>query len=103
MAVIYKYRIHEVGEPVELKIKGFCEVVHFGIDGNKNLCLWAMVSPEQKEEMWTYLVVATGQEFNISKWCHLATIVDGQYVWHLLRPTDQQDHLSYINHDNSHP
>lgn len=89
MASIYKYPIPEAGEPFELRIKGFCEVVHAGVDGNGVPCIWALVMPEKQEEAWTFLLVATGQEFDIKKWCHLATFMRGPFVWHLLRPVAQ--------------
>jgi hypothetical protein len=88
MATIYKYPIPKASEPFELKIKGFCEVVHVGIDGNDTPCLWAIVNPNMPEESWKYLIVATGQEFDVGKWCHVKTFQQGQFVWHLLRPLD---------------
>lgn len=86
MATIYKYPIPLATEPVEMKINGFCEVVHAGIDGNGVPCLWALVVPGKQEEAWTFLVVATGQEFDLHKWSHVTTFMQGGLVWHLLRP-----------------
>jgi hypothetical protein len=88
MAFIYKYPIPQAGEPVEIKINGFCEVVHAGVDGNNSPCLWALVVPGKPEEAWTFLLVATGQEFDTKKWCHLTSFMTGPFVWHLLRPSD---------------
>lgn len=86
MATIYKYPIPNVSEQFELKVKGFCEVVHAGIDGNGTPCIWMLVMPDKPEETWTYLVVATGEKFDTLKWCHLRTFQQGALVWHLLRP-----------------
>lgn len=92
MASIYKYQIPEAGKPFEVKIKGFCEVVHAGVDGRGLPCLWALVMPEQAEETWTFMLAATGQEFKSGQWCHLMTFHQGALVWHLLRPADQWSH-----------
>jgi len=91
MAVIYKYPFPKAGEPTELKIRGFCEVVHAGIDGNGLPCLWALVMPEKEEETWTYMIVGTGQEFDIKQWCHLKTFTKDIFVFHLLGRVDQWD------------
>lgn len=88
MAVIYKYPIPRVSEPFELKIKGFCEVVDAGVDGNGQPCIWALVTPDNLEETWTFCVVATGESFDTSQWSHLKTFNQGALVWHLLRPVD---------------
>jgi hypothetical protein len=89
MATIYKYPIPRASEPFELKIKGFCEIVHVGLDGNDAPCIWAIVNPNQPEETWKYCIVATGEEFDVGKWCHISTFMQGPLVWHLLRPVDQ--------------
>lgn len=88
MAVIYKYPIPRVSEPFELKIKGFCEVVNAGVDGNGQPCIWALVTPDNLEETWKFRIVATGESFDTSQWSHLKTFMQGPLVWHLLRPVD---------------
>lgn len=90
MAVIYKFPIPEAGKPFDLKIKGFCEVTHVGADGNGLPCIWALVVPEREEETWTFMIVATGQEFDGQQWSfvqsfHQASAL-GLLTWHLLRP-----------------
>jgi hypothetical protein len=89
MARIYKYPVPEVGTPFDVNVNGFCEVVHVGIDGNGTPCIWMLVMPEKPEEAWTYIVVATGEEFDTTKWCFIRTFQQGPLVWHLLRPVNQ--------------
>jgi hypothetical protein len=93
MAVIYKYPIPEPGKPFDVKIKGFCEVVHAGTDPLGQACFWALVMPDQPEEAWTFLLVATGEEFESAKWCHLVSFQHQSMMWHLLRPIEWKDNL----------
>lgn len=94
MASIYKYPIPVAAEPFEVKIKGFCEVAHVGIDGNNAPCIWAIVAPAGVEETWTFLIVPTGMDFDIGKWSHVSTFMQGSLVWHLLRPTGDWNRVS---------
>lgn len=93
MARIYKYPMPEAGKPFDLKINGFCEVAHVGLDGNGTPCLWAIVTPEKPEETWTYLVLATGEEFDTTEWCFIRSFQQssslGLLTWHLFRPVGQ--------------
>jgi hypothetical protein len=93
MAVIYKYPIPSAGEPFDLKIKGFCEVTHVGVDGAGVPCIWALVVPERDEETWTFMIIATGQEFDARKWSFVQSFQQasalGMLTWHLLRPAEQ--------------
>lgn len=89
MATICKYPMPEVGKPFDLKINGFCEVVHAGIDDGGFPCIWAIVAPDKPEETWTYLTVATGTEFDTTEWCFIRSFHFGGFLWHLLRPVSQ--------------
>ena len=95
MATIFKYPLPMNCEPFELKIKGFCEVVHTGIDGNGQQCLWALVRPESMEESWTYKIVPTGGDFDMKDWSYVSTFMAGPFVWHLLRPTEDWGRQGY--------
>lgn len=88
MAKIFKYLIPNASEPFELRIRGFQEVVHAGEDGHGDPCIWVQVNPNLPEEPWTFMLAATGQEFDADKWCHLKSFVQPEkgLVWHLLRP-----------------
>lgn len=79
----------EAGKPFDLKINGFCEVVHAGLDGGGTPCLWMLVTPDKPEETWTYLVVTTGEEFDTKDWCHIKSFPMGALMWHVLRPAGQ--------------
>ena len=105
MANIFKYKIPSASEPFELRIRGFQEVVHVGEDGVGTPCIWAQVNPSLPEEPWTFMLAATGQEFDTEKWCHVKSFVQGNgLVWHLLRPyqiavphaDDQTSTLVYV-------
>jgi len=87
MAQIDKHTIPATGESFELRIAGFQDIVHVGEDGQGFPCIWAQVNPNQPEESWTFMLVATGQEFDADKWCHVRSFVQANaVVWHLLRP-----------------
>lgn len=86
MANIFKYKI-PVAQPFELRIPGFQDVVHVGEDGQGDACIWAQVNPSLPEEAWTFSLVATGQQFDADKWCHVKSFVQRSgLVWHLMRP-----------------
>jgi hypothetical protein len=89
MATIYKYPIPTATEPFEVKIKGFQEVVHAGLDANNQPCLWAVVDPGMPEEAWTFMLVATGQDFDSTKWVHIKSFDLKGFIWHLVRPLQQ--------------
>ena len=93
MAKILKYPMPAAGAPFELKINGFCEVVHVGFDGGGVPCIWALVMPDKPEETWKYLVVTTGEEFDTREWSYIRSFQQtsslGLLTWHLLRPTSQ--------------
>jgi hypothetical protein len=55
------------------------------------------------EEAWTFLLVATGQEFDSTKWVHLKTFDMRGFIWHLVRPLQQWGVQPGASMDNEKP
>jgi hypothetical protein len=89
---VFKFIVPVERDPV-VQVNGLVKVLHFGAQGD-NLCMWAMVNPEDKAlSTLRLLVVGTGHEFEVTVkdsdtgLVFLQTVQmnlpSGQLVWHI--------------------
>lgn len=85
MSTIWKFPIHDVGHPFALQAPGFGRAVHFGLDADDRLSLWAEVDPACINYIDArFVVVGTGQPLpEQSEHCGTALVYG--MVWHLRR------------------
>lgn len=57
-------------------------IIHAGIQGDV-ACIWFEVNPDRPALSFEYRVVGTGWEYD-SEYDHVATYMDGPFVWHVL-------------------
>ena len=53
------------------------------------ICVWAAVDPEAKVVPRHFFIRGTGHEMPPAPYRHLATIMDGQFVWHVFDGLDE--------------
>lgn len=54
---------------------------------DNTLVFWATIpNVQHPRELLVYWVVGTGWDYDTAIWEHVDTFVDGEFVWHLLRP-----------------
>ena len=88
---IFKYEF-SVEDRVEIPTHKLEKILHFDTRvQNKvagRLCMWAIVNPDTgpDHDLHTFYVVGTGHPMPFDKSLeHLATVMDGPYVWHIFR------------------
>lgn len=79
---IFKYELVP-GEQV-LGTPGTPALVHVGLDGRGESCVWAEVDSTAALQRNEFKVVATGEAFDGACWEHKGTWRQGVLVWHLL-------------------
>jgi hypothetical protein len=82
---IYKYALDDktgTGQLTQVKMDPTAPILHFGVDPDAQLCLWAAVDPNVLLETRTFVLLWTGQEID-QPLRHIATAVRGLLVWHL--------------------
>ena len=86
MHTVYRFSLGELpGVALEKKIRGFQKIVHFD-ESRGELCFWAIVDPESKEETTMRLsVLPTGARFDPENTEYLRTFTSNGFVWHLVR------------------
>ena len=79
MRTVYKY-----------ELKGFCPEIempkgatplHIGKDPQGEFCIWAEVDTEAETETRQFAMYGTGHQIPDGQ-TYLATVFDGDYVWH---------------------
>jgi hypothetical protein len=82
MRTVYKYEV-ELNKYVTIAMPLEAEILHFGLDYEQDLCIWAEVETERDTEARVFQIVGTGNEITNSDSFHLGSCVVGPYVWHL--------------------
>ena len=85
MKTIYKYRVAD-----KVEIPASAQILHYGIDPNGIICLWALIDTEEiKTKTKEYVIIGTGwplDEMIQENECHynfVATVNEGLYMWHI--------------------
>lgn len=82
MQAIYKYQLTGSGVN-EIEMPTGARILSAQFQG-KNVCLWALVSVQNKKEVRKFDVIGTGwelEEINLRK--YIATVQEDGYVWHI--------------------
>ncbi len=80
MKVVYKYAL--TFPCCEVAMPKAAQILSVQMQQN-NMCLWALVDTEQPKELRYLEFHGTGNPFNPFGLVHVATIQEGQFVWHL--------------------
>lgn len=80
---IFKYRIER-----QLEIPGGGKIVHVDVQDGA-VTLWAEVDEEARTVTRRFRVIGTGWEFNPTGMVHLATVMNGNAVWHIYEEVAQ--------------
>ena len=79
---IYKYTLAMADEQV-IDMPFGAEILSAQMQ-NEQLCMWALVSPNHRDEAVTLCVVGTGNPFPDARQCKfVATVQDKPFVWHI--------------------
>lgn len=81
---IWKYKITPEMDTQYIKMPIGATILSFGLDGDGELCFWALVNPSA--QLWTRNVacVGTGWHFLLDNGARfVGTTTQGPYVWHL--------------------
>lgn len=81
MKKILKYPLSSVGEQFLLMPKD-AKVLTVQMQHNQ-MCLWALVDISKSVRRYKVNILGTGHEFNEIIGPYVATVQDGQYVWHV--------------------
>lgn len=83
---IYKYKLYELGEN-KIEMPQGAQVLSAKIDPQGDVCIWAIVNPELKNELRTFFVAGTGWElsdaFSGKPIDFYGTVIQEPYVWHI--------------------
>ena len=80
---IWKYELRRSSEVQEFLLPPPAIPVHAAMQG-KTLTVWCEVDPTRPaDEPVRFRVVGTGEVFDRFTWKHLATVMDGMFVWHV--------------------
>lgn len=90
---IYKYEF-QARDKVEIPTHKLEKILHFDAPypGSGKLCMWAIVNPDTDHEHdeHTFYIVGIGHDMPFDKSLeHLATVMDGPFIWHIFRETDK--------------
>lgn len=80
---IYKYPLTgwEQGY-VKVELPEWSDILETGFDPNGELCIWALVEPDNEKYTRTFMVCGTGSSVT-DKVIHLASVTDRQFIWHV--------------------
>ena len=82
MQVVHKYPI-VLGDYPLVKMPTEAKILHFGLDANEILCIWAEVNPENTFTAKEFQIVGTGHAVDESAKRYIGTVIHHTYVWHL--------------------
>lgn len=85
MRAILKYHISYTAEIDEIEIPSGSKVISAGLDPQGELCIWAIVNPENELELRKFTVVGTGWTMGreLDNWEFIGTVRQGPYMWHV--------------------
>lgn len=78
---IYKEKVFF--KPSLLSMQPGSQIVHFGLDGHRDACIWFTYRETNNSEVRKFQIVGTGHEFPDPIKVH-GSFVDGDFVWHLI-------------------
>lgn len=83
MKVIYKYPLTVGGQYVKMPLQS--KLMNVGLDPQGELCIWAIVDPDQPLIEIVFGVFGTGQEISekVDLGRYLGSVTSGQFVWHV--------------------
>jgi len=81
MVVIHKYPLSIVNESILLMPRG-ASILSVQMQRGEPM-LWAMVDPSNKDHPRKFVFYATGNAFNSIGLAYVATVQQGECVWHL--------------------
>ena len=89
MKVVYKYPLPHVGinEIFQVLLPVDSKIVHFGVDGLKQYCIWAETDPDRKGKSGQFFIwLFTGHHAVPENYGHFQTVIDPDgIVLHLYR------------------
>jgi hypothetical protein len=81
MRTIYKYPLTLAAvQKIEMPLGA--ELLAVQIQG-KQICIWAVVNPEEEENVQTFYIVGTGHPMPEGRVRFLGTVQDDPFVWHV--------------------
>lgn len=78
-----------VDDNLVLEMPSGAQILHVGkqpLHGIGEFAIWALVDPEMPPYRRRLIMRGTGHPMPDEPVIHLATILDGQFVWHLFSP-----------------
>ena len=81
-----------VSELIEVRMPEGAKVLAFGSQKPRTVCAWAIVNTENSPELRTFRLHSTGYPLpeNCSASNHVATVMDGAFVWHVFETEEPQ-------------
>ncbi len=73
--------MHRNLDPTDFEMPYGAKVIDAQIQG-ADICLWAICDPEEQKQTRRFAIVGTGHRLP-SFSTHVATVQDGQFVWHI--------------------
>lgn len=85
MRCIFKYHISYSAETTKIEMPISSKIISVGLDPQGDLCIWAIVDPEEGKSMREFAVVGTGwpMKDSLEYWTFLGTVKQGPYMWHV--------------------
>ncbi len=79
---IWKF-VLEVTDEQEINMPVCAKVIHVGVQGGLDLCIWAIVDPTADLAPRRFLIFGTGNPMPVRPGNYLGTAHVGQFVWHV--------------------
>lgn len=85
MRAILKYHIGYSAEINIIEMPSGSKVISAGLDPQEDLCIWAIVNPENELESRKFTIVGTGWPMGheLDNWKFIDTVKQGPYMWHV--------------------
>lgn len=90
MRTIWKY---ELGLASTIEIPGepdFLDVQMQVTENGRHLCAWFEVDPTAKPRPYKFHVIGTGHKFEKDNLVYLASVQNGEFVWHVYWESDRR-------------
>jgi hypothetical protein len=59
------------------------KIVHYEIQ-KRDYCIWFQCDPLAEKVQRAFIIIGTGYPFDAENLSHVASFVDGSFVWHLM-------------------